>query len=118
MISLISGIFIGMLVLHHYNPLESGVAFFEEIIALFAEDWITKTLVFMLMVGSIIKLLTNSGAIDGFIAYLGRKAKTVDSPRGAMLLAYVIGIIIFVLSAVFSLLAYTRTSSYKEGVAK
>lgn len=33
-------------------------------------------------------------------------------------LASVIGIIIFVLSAVFSLLAYTRTSSYKEGVAK
>lgn len=33
-------------------------------------------------------------------------------------LASVIGIIIFVLSAVFSLLSYTRTSSYKEGVAK
>lgn len=33
-------------------------------------------------------------------------------------LASVIGIFIFVLSAVFSLLAYTRTSSYKEGVAK
>ncbi|MEX2785466.1 carbohydrate ABC transporter permease [Streptococcus sp. H49] len=33
-------------------------------------------------------------------------------------LASVIGIIIFVLSAVFSLLAYTRTNSYKEGVVK
>lgn len=33
-------------------------------------------------------------------------------------LASVIGILIFVLSAVFSLLAYTRTNSYKEGVAK
>lgn len=33
-------------------------------------------------------------------------------------LASAIGIIIFVISAVFSLLAYTRTNSYKEGVAK
>ncbi len=33
-------------------------------------------------------------------------------------LASVIGILIFILSAVFSLLAYTRTSSYKEGAVK
>lgn len=33
-------------------------------------------------------------------------------------LASVIGILIFVISAVFSLLAYTRTASYKEGVVK
>lgn len=33
-------------------------------------------------------------------------------------LASVIGILIFALSAIFSLLAYTRTSSYKEGAAK
>ncbi|MFC3928287.1 carbohydrate ABC transporter permease [Streptococcus caprae] len=33
-------------------------------------------------------------------------------------LASVIGILIFALSAIFSLLAYTRTASYKEGVAK
>ena len=33
-------------------------------------------------------------------------------------LASVIGILIFALSAIFSLLAYTRTASYKEGVVK
>ena len=33
-------------------------------------------------------------------------------------LASVIGILIFVISAVFSLLAYTRSSSFKEGAAK
>lgn len=33
-------------------------------------------------------------------------------------IASVVGILIFVLSAIFSLLAYTRTASYKEGVAK
>lgn len=33
-------------------------------------------------------------------------------------MASVIGIIIFALSAIFSLLAYTRTASYKEGTAK
>lgn len=33
-------------------------------------------------------------------------------------LASVIGILIFAVSAIFSLLAYTRTASYKEGVAK
>lgn len=33
-------------------------------------------------------------------------------------LASVIGILIFIISAVFSLLAYTRTNSYKEGAAR
>ncbi|MGT2887147.1 carbohydrate ABC transporter permease [Streptococcus didelphis] len=33
-------------------------------------------------------------------------------------IASVIGILIFAVSAIFSLLAYTRTASYKEGVAK
>ncbi|MDQ1326575.1 MAG: tetracycline resistance efflux pump [Campylobacterota bacterium] len=105
MISLISGILIGMLVLHNYNPLETGVAFFEGIIALFAEDWITKTLVFMLLVGSVIRLLVYSGAIDGFVVYLDQKAKTIDSPKGAMLLAYFIGIVIFIESSITALVA-------------
>ncbi|MBS6886119.1 MAG: sugar ABC transporter permease, partial [Streptococcus salivarius] len=33
-------------------------------------------------------------------------------------LASVIGILIFAISATFSLLAYTRSSSFKEGAAK
>ncbi|MCD6654187.1 MAG: sodium:proton antiporter [Sulfurovum sp.] len=119
-VSLVSGIFAGMLVLHSYNPLDACIALVEGIIALFAEGWITKTLVFMLLVGSIIRLLAQGGAIDSFVAYLSQQAKTVDSPRGAMLLAYFIGIVIFIESSITVLVAGTVAKPLcdKNGVSR
>ena len=55
-----------------------------------------------------------AGSTDLLVTWLYKLTVTAADYN----LASVIGIIIFVLSAVFSLLAYTRTSSYKEGVAK
>ncbi|MGO5140532.1 carbohydrate ABC transporter permease [Streptococcus alactolyticus] len=55
-----------------------------------------------------------AGSTDLLVTWLYKRTVTAADYN----LASVIGIIIFVLSAVFSLLAYTRTSSYKEGVAK
>jgi len=106
-VSLVGGIFAGLLVLNHYDFFTSFVALFDGIIALFAEGWITKTLLFMLLVGAIIRLLTDSGAVDSFVAYLSQKAKKIDSPTGAMMLAYIIGVIIFIESSITSLVAGT-----------
>ena len=55
-----------------------------------------------------------AGSTDLLVTWLYKLTVTAADYN----LASVIGIIIFVLSAVFSLLADTRTSSYKEGVAK
>ena len=55
-----------------------------------------------------------AGSTDLLVTWLYKLTVTAADYN----LASVIGIIIFVLSAIFSLLAYTRTNSYKEGAAK
>ncbi|NOR55140.1 MAG: sodium:proton antiporter [Sulfurovum sp.] len=119
-VSLLGGIFTGFLVLNAYNPIEAFTAVFDGIIALFSEGWIAKTIFFILLVGAIIKLLNISGAVDSFVAYLSQKSKKIDSPKGAMLLAYVIGVIIFIESSITSLVAGTVAKPLcdKNGVSR
>jgi len=106
-VSLVGGIFTGLLVLNGYDLFSAFVGLCNGIISLFAEGWITKTLLFMLLVGAIIKILTESGAVESFVHYLSTKAKKIDSPTGAMMLAYTIGIVIFIESSITSLVAGT-----------
>ncbi|SFV64207.1 Na+/H+ antiporter [hydrothermal vent metagenome] len=106
-ISLLGGIFIGYLVLNGYEVSSAFFATFDGLVSLFAEGWITKTVIFMLLVGSIIRILEDSGAVERFISYLSSKATSIDSPKGAMLLAYIIGIVIFIESSITSMVAGT-----------
>lgn len=119
-VSLLSGIFFGELVLHHFNPLTALVELVEGIVKLFAQGWITKTLIFALLVGGIIKLISRSGGVDGFVNYLSTKQKSIDSPQGAQFLAYFIGIFIFIESSITSLIAGTVAKPLcdKNGVSR
>ena len=119
-VSLMGGIFAGLLVLNGYNPLTAFVALFDGIINLLSEGWIAKTLLFSLMIGAVIKLLTVSGAVNRFVNWLSNKAQKIDSPKGAMLLAYVIGVVIFIESSITSLVAGTVAKPLcdKNGVSR
>ena len=119
-VSLMGGIFTGFLVLNGYNPIDAFIALFDGVIALFSEGWIVKTIFFIMMVGAIIKLLSISGAVDSFVAYLSQKSDKIDSPLGAMMLAYVIGVIIFIESSITSLVAGTVAKPLcdKNGVSR
>ncbi|MBJ8325933.1 carbohydrate ABC transporter permease [Streptococcus pacificus] len=55
-----------------------------------------------------------AGSTDLLVTWLYKLTVTAADYN----LASVVGILIFTISAIFSLLAYTRTASYKEGVAK
>jgi len=119
-VSLMGGIFAGLLVLNGFNPLTAFVALFDGVISLLSEGWIAKTLIFSLMIGSVIRLLTISGAVDQFVGYLSEKATSVDSPRGAMMLAYIVGVVIFIESSITSLVAGTVAKPLcdKNGVSR
>jgi len=119
-VSLLSGIFLGELVIHGFNPFVAFIALLDGFIGLFAEGWITKTILFALLVGSIIKLLTKSGAVASFVNYLSQKQQRIDSPRGALFLAYFLGIIIFIESSITALVAGTvaRPLCDKHGVSR
>ncbi|MCF6245329.1 MAG: sodium:proton antiporter, partial [Sulfurovum sp.] len=71
-VSLMGGIFAGFLVLNAYNPADAFVGLFDGLITLFAEGWIVKTLLFMLLIGAIINLLSTSGAVQSFVAFLSQ----------------------------------------------
>ena len=106
-VSLMGGIFAGLLVLNGYDPLGAFTALFDGIVDRFSEGWITKTLLFTLLVGAVIRLLSLGGAVESFVAWLDARSKRIDSPKGAQLLAYVIGVVIFIESSVTSLVAGT-----------
>jgi len=119
-VSLLSGIFLGELVIHHFHPLEAMIALLDGFIGLFSEGWITKTALFALLVGAIIKLISNAGGVDGFIHFIGKKEKGIDSPKGALLLAYILGIVIFIESSITALIAGTVAKPLcdKNGVSR
>ncbi len=119
-ISLMGGIFAGFLVLNEYQPIEAFLALFDGVIALFSEGWIVKSLFFILLVGAIIKLLNSAAAVNSFVAYISQKSKKIDSPMGAMLLAYTVGVVIFIESSITALVAGTVAKPLcdKNGVSR
>jgi len=119
-VSLLSGIYVGELVIHHYHPFEAAIALLDDFIGLFSEGWITKTVLFALLVGAIIKLISNSGGVTSFINYISEKQKRIDSPKGALFLAYVLGVVIFIESTITALVAGTvaRPLCDKNGVSR
>lgn len=119
-VSLMGGIFAGFLVINNFNPIDSFLDIFNGIINLFTQAWIVKTVIFMLLVGSIIKLLTVSNAVDNFVHYISNKSKSIDSPKGAMLLAYTLGVVIFIESSITSLVSGTVAKPLcdKHGVSR
>ena len=119
-ISLLGGIFAGELVVHNYQIDEAFVSIFNGIVTLFAEGWITKTVLFILFVGAIIKILNESGAIERFVAWISQEASRIDSPKGAMLLAYFLGVVIFIESSITVLIAgmVAKPLCDKNGVSR
>ena len=63
LISLTVGILAGFLILNNYQLLDAVLAMLDSIVALFAEGWVVKTLIFSLFVGSVIRLLVDLSLI-------------------------------------------------------
>jgi len=99
-ISLFAGVFTAELIISGFQPVTAINSSLNGIIAVFSEAWITKTIIFSFLVGAIITLIQASGGVEGFIHYLTIKTKTIKNKRGAMMLAYILGIVIFVESSI------------------
>jgi Na+/H+ antiporter NhaC len=119
-VSLIGGVFIGLLVLNAYNPLSAFFALLDGVIGLLAEGWIAKTLLFALMIGAIIRIFSDAQALTSFVAWIALKSQKIDSPRGAMLLAYALGVFIFIESSITALISGTVAKPLcdKHGISR
>ncbi|GAA0178752.1 Na+/H+ antiporter NhaC family protein [Clostridium sediminicola] len=116
-LSLFAGIFLGEILLHGWALFPALNASLGRIIDVFAEGWVTKTVLFSLLVGGVITLVQASGGVDGFVDYLTEKTKLVKNEKAAQLLAFIIGIVVFIESSITILTSGTvarpLTDKYK-----
>jgi len=101
-ISLFLGILTGELIINSWEVFASVNGSLNEIVGIFSEPWITKTIIFSFLVGGIITIISASGGVKGFNEYLTEKRNLVNNKQDSLLLAYFIGIIIFIESSIRS----------------
>lgn len=93
-ISLLTGIIVSGIILDiKTNSLFLGV---NSIYKVFQEDYAVKSILFCLMIGSFVYVIEASGGVHGMVEYLTTKRNVVKSQKGAQLIAYLIGILMFI----------------------
>ena len=115
--SLLSGIVLGQIVLLK-SEFFSSMPTVNLLLAQFGEAWKLKTIFFVIMVGSIIRLITASGGIEAFISYVSKKQ--INSKRSTLFMGYALGVIIFLESSITALVvgALTKPLAAKYKISK
>ena len=92
-VSLFLGIFSGALIVGYGNPLTAVIRLTDLIADNLADGWNIRIFLFCALLGSLVGLLTKTGAAGSFGRWASSKLK---NSRGSQLLAFVFGIIIFI----------------------
>ncbi len=95
-LALLLGVFSGYLIINNLNVLTAITSTVDGILDVAADVGNLKIFLFTSLMGAFVVLVTVSGGVDGFVNYLTEQNKKIENKRQAMLLAYVIGIIIFI----------------------
>lgn len=101
-ISLVLGIFIGWLIIDNFMPHKAIFSTINSFVAVFEEAGNTRTVIFTLLIGSLITLIQVSGGVRGFIRKINEfiaKAEQKEGIQGTrlvQLLAAISGVLIFV----------------------
>ncbi len=106
MLSLLAGLVLGYTILADWNVLAGIANSIEGIVNVFADAGDTRVLLFSLLVGSLILLMRRGGGVTGFVHFIEQRG-WVRSPRGAQMLAWVLGVVIFIESNVTILISGT-----------
>ncbi len=101
-LSLIAGLLIGTTILAGGNPVLGLRELGDQMVGVFADPGNTRVIFFCLLVGGLIALVQVSGGVQGFIS-LAQRMGWGTTRRGAELLAWGVGMAIFVESSITSL---------------
>jgi Na+/H+ antiporter NhaC len=101
-LSLFAGLWLGTTILAGGNPVAGLRELADQLVAVFGNESNASILIFCLLVGSLIALVQASGGVKGFIAW-ARRQGWGETRRGAELLAWCVGVVIFVESNISSL---------------
>ncbi|MFQ6617818.1 MAG: Na+/H+ antiporter NhaC family protein [Fidelibacterota bacterium] len=98
-LSLFAGIWLGWIILSSWNPLVGLEKALEALIKVFESGSNTKVILFSALVGALIIFTQRSGGVDGFVNWITSR-NLVRGRRSAGLLAWFIGMVIFVESSI------------------
>lgn len=98
-ISLILGIWLGWTILNGWNPLDGLIESVDILIAVFQNPDNTRVILFSAMIGAIITFTQYSGGMKGFVNWIVGRG-IVKGRRQAGLLAWFLGLIIFIESSI------------------
>ncbi len=102
-LSLSTGIWLGWMIIHAWNPLTGTLATIQALVDVFRDAGNTRTIIFSALVGALIVFIQKSGGVRGFILKLEKLMKRYenrDNRRMVQLIAAITGILIFVESSI------------------
>ncbi len=105
-LSLISGIFLGWIILNDWNLWKGFLDTLEGLVNVFADAGNTRTIMFSALVGGLILLVQRSGGVQGFINWVGHKLHNNQNGKFTVqFYAWLISVLIFVESSISVLTA-------------
>ncbi len=97
-LSLLVGVWSGWIIIRG-SFLGGTEAALDSLVGVFAEGWQTKVILFTLLMGSLLILMQRSGGVQGFVNWVSRW-KWAHTRRGAQLMAFVVGLGVFIESTI------------------
>ena len=94
-VALAAGIWLGWTILNGGNPVTGLAGSIEGTVLVLGEPGNTRVLLFSLLIGALVIYVEASGGVEGFVRWLERR-RLVAGVRGASILAWLIGIGIFI----------------------
>jgi Na+/H+ antiporter NhaC len=110
-LSLLTGLWIGTTILAGGNPVLGLGTLVDSIVGVFGDPGNVRIILFSLLVGGLIALVQASGGVAGFVAWVRRKGWG-RTPRSAELLAWAVGMVIFVESSITCLIVGTLSRGF------
>ena len=103
-LSLAGGVWLGWTILEGWNPLSGLATGISATVDVFTDPAETEVLLFTLVVGALIATVAASGGVRGFVRWLEER-DWVRGAKGAQLLAWGTGVVIFIESNITVLVA-------------
>jgi len=103
-LSLAGGIWLGYTILSSWNPFTGLSRAIDGTVDVLGDPGDAKVILFTLVIGALIATVEASGGVKGFVRYLETR-RWVDSSRKAQLLAWTVGVVIFIESNITVLVA-------------
>ncbi|HET6567982.1 MAG TPA: Na+/H+ antiporter NhaC family protein [Rhodothermales bacterium] len=98
-LALTLGLWLGTTILVGGNPIAGLRELGEQIVLVFQDAGNTRVVIFCILVGGLVALVQGSGGVAGFIGWAQRRGWGA-SKRGAEMLAWAVGMLIFVESSI------------------